>query len=75
MQGETWEQNRKLLLSLGTNKYRKPAQLPLCEVVYDTPRNRLTNAENHVEPFGDLIFVYSTRVLYVSGFPLPKGGF
>jgi len=75
MQGKTWEQNRKLLLSLGTNKYRRPAQLPKCEVVFETPRNRLTNAENHVEPFGDLTFVYSARALYLSGLPLPKKGF
>ena len=72
---QTWEQNRKLLLSLGMNNYRKPAQLPICEVVFDTPRNRLHDAENHVEPFGDLTFVYSATALYVSGLPLPKKGF
>ena len=75
MQGENWEQNRKLLLSLGSNKYRKPAQLPSCEVVFDSPRNKLISDENHVEPFGDLTFVYSARALYVSGLPLPKKGF
>ena len=29
MMGETWEQKRKLLLSLGTQTYRKPTELPL----------------------------------------------
>ena len=76
MQGETWEQNRKLLLRLGTNKYWRPIQLRPCEIVFDTPRNRLVKPENHVEPFGDLTFVYRETILLCTLFRynFPKNG-
>ena len=73
---ETWEQKRNLLLRLGTRTYQKPAQLPSCEPVLDLAENKLTNAENYVEPIRpDDTFEYSDTELYVSGFPFPKKGF
>ena len=87
---QTWEQKRKWFLSLGTKKFRKPAQLLLnlvdnfidpdgdylsCEIVFDSGRNRLTDAENYVEPVGPFAFVYSERRVFVCGFPWPKKGF
>ena len=76
MMSQTWEQKRKLLLSLGTQKYEKPAQLPSCEPVLDFAENKLTNAENYVEPVRpDDTFTYSDTNLFVCGFPNPKKGF
>ena len=87
--GETWEQKRKLLLSLGTQTYRKPTELPLqffdtfmgpdedflsCEIVFDSARNRLEYAENYVEPVESFAFVYSEKRVFVCGFPWPKKG-
>ena len=74
MLGENWEQNRELMLVLGTKEYQKPKQLANSEVVYDTPKNRLTNTENHVEPVGALAYVTSDTMLDVQGFPLIKKG-
>ena len=75
MLGENWEQNRQLMLDLGTKEYQKPAQLAHSEVVYDTPKNRLTKAENYVEPVGNLASVYSDTMLNIWGLPLIKKGF
>ena len=75
MLGENWEQNRQLMLDLGTKEYQKPAQLAHSEVVYDTPLNRLTKAENYVEPVGNLASVYSDTMLNIWGLPLIKKGF
>ena len=72
----TWEQKRNLLLSLGTKKYSKPAQLPSCDAVFDLPLNRLEDAENYVEPLRPRhTFVYSDKLVFVCGLPLPKKGF
>ena len=71
-----WEQRRKLFLSLGTQEYEKPPQLPSCEVVLDFGRNKLTEAENDVVPVGSsMTFVYSDNTLFVCGMPIPKKGF
>ena len=73
---ETWEKKRKLLLRLGTETYQKPAQLPSCEPVLDFAENKLTKAENYVEPIRpDDTFEYSDTELCVCGFPIPKKGF
>ena len=74
MLGENWEQNRKLMLDLGTKEYQKPEQLAHSEVVYDTPKNRLTNTENYVKPVATLAYVTSDTMLDVQGFPLIKKG-
>ena len=71
----SWEHNRKLLLSLGTKKYSKPAQLLSCDAVMDLPLNRLEDADNYVEPVGPFTFVYSDTFIFVCGFPWPKKGF
>ena len=89
--GQTWEQKRKFLLSLGTKTYRKPTQLPLqfadklfigtdgdylsYDIVFDSARNRLEYAENCVEPVESFAFVYSEKRVFVCGFPWPKKGF
>ena len=71
-----WEQKRELFLRLGTETYQKPTQLPVCEPVLDFAKNKLTNAENYVEPIrSDNTFVYSDTELYVLGLPFPKKGF
>ena len=70
----TWKQKRSLLLSLGTKRYSKPAQLPSCDVVFDLPLNRLKDAKNDVKPVGTSTFVYSDKLVYVCGLPLPKKG-
>ena len=75
MLGQKWEQNRELILELGTKEYQKPAQLAHSEVVYDTPENRLKKAENYVEPVGNLASVYSDTMLNIWGLPLIKKGF
>jgi len=88
MMSQIWEQKRKFLLSLGTQNYQKPAQLPLnlidyciCpngdllrhEIVLDLAENKLANAENHVEPVrSDVTFVYSDTSLYIVGVPHAK---
>ena len=87
---QTWEEKRKLLLSLGTKTYPKPTQLPLqfvvnfmgtdgdylsCDIVFDSARNRLEYAENCVEPVESFAFVYSEKRVFVCGFPWPKKGF
>ena len=73
---ETWEQKRNLLLRLGTQEYQKPIQLPSSVPVLDFAKNKLTNAENYVEPIrSDNTFVYSDTELYVLGLPFPKKGF
>ena len=75
MLGENWKQNRELMLDLGTKEYQKPAQLAHSEVVFDAPENRLTNAENYVEPVGTLACVTSDTLLNIWGLPLIKMGF
>jgi len=73
---EIWEQKRNLLLRLGTQEYQKPIQLPSSVPVLDFAKNKLTNAENYVEPIrSDNTFVYSDTELYVLGLPFPKKGF
>ena len=71
----SWKEKREIFLRLGTHQYEKPAQLPLCKAVSDSAINRLLNAENNVEPVGDLILVFSEKLLYVNGFPPVKAGF
>ena len=88
--GETWEQKRKLLLSLGTQTYRKPTELPLqffdtfmgpdedflsCEIVFNSARNRLEYAENYVEPVESFAFVYSEKKSFCLWFSMAKEGF
>lgn len=75
MLSENWEQNRQLMLDLGTKEYQKPSHLAHSEVVYDTPINRLTKAENYVEPVGNRTCVHSDTVVNIWGFPLIKKGF
>ena len=75
MIGKNWEQNRELMLDLGTKEYPKPTQLAHSEVVYNTPENRLTRAENYVAPVGNLASVYSDTMLNIWGLPLIKKGF
>ena len=75
MLGKNWQQNRELMLELGTKEYQKPAQLAHSEVVHDIPENRLTKAENYVEPVGNLAYVYSDAMLNIWGLPLIKKGF
>ena len=70
----TWEEKRNLFLSLGTKRYSKPAQLPSCDAVFDLPLNRLEDAKNYVEPVGHFTFVYSDKLVFVCGLPLPKKG-
>ena len=73
---ENWEQKRNLLLRLGTQEYQKPTQLPPCVPVLDFAKNKLTNAENYVEPIRpDDTFVYSDTELFLCGLPFPKKGF
>ena len=73
---ETWEKKRNLLLRLGTQTYQKPTQLPSCEPVLDFAENKLTKAENYVEPIRpDDTFEYSDTKLFVCGIPNPKEGF
>ena len=67
MSGQNWKQNREFILELGTKEFQKPALLADCEVVLDTPENRLTTAENHVEPVGSLACVRSDTLLNVWG--------
>ena len=75
MLGKNWEQNRELILELGTKEYQKQSRLAGSEVVFDTPENRLTSAENNVEPVGALACVTSDTLLAVWGLPLIKKGF
>ena len=75
MLGKNWKQNREFILELGTKEYQKPARLADCEVVFDTPENRLTTAENYVEPVGALACVTSDTLLNVWGLPSIKKGF
>ena len=75
MRGQNWKQNREFILELVTKEYQKPALLADCEVVLDTPENRLTTAENHVKPVGSLAWVRSDILLNVWGLPLIKKGF
>ena len=75
MLGKNWQQNRELILELGTKEYQKPAQLAHSEVVHDIPENRLTKAENYVEPVGNLAKLYSDTMLNIWGLPLIKKSF
>ena len=68
----TWREKRQIFLRLGTHQYKRPAQLPLCKAVSDVGINRLVNAENHVEPIGNFILVFSKQLLYINGLPLAK---
>ena len=72
---QTWKEKREIFLRLGTHQYEKPVQLPLCKAVSDVAINRLLNAENHVEPIGNFIFVFSEQLLYINGLPSVKEGF
>ena len=73
---EIWEQKRNWLLRLGTQEYQKPIQLPFCVPVLDFAKNKLTNAENHVEPVrSDDFYLITDEGIYVYPFPNPKEGF
>ena len=71
-----WEQKRESFLRLGTETYQKPTQLPSCEPVLDFAENKLTNAENYVEPVkSSAVYLHTDTGIYVCPFPFPKEGF
>ena len=71
-----WEQKRELFLRLGTETYQKPTQLPSCDRVLDFAENKLTNAENYVEPLSsDDVYLHTDEGIYLCPFPFPKEGF
>ena len=72
---QSWQENRELYLTLGTNHYQKPIQLPVCEAVLDTAINRLSNAENVVEPVQPFTYVCCERIILINGLPSAKKGF
>ena len=72
---QTWKEKREKFLRLGTHRYDRPTQLPLCKAVSDGAINRLLNAENHVEPVGNFILVFCEKSLYINGFPPVKAWF
>ena len=69
-----WDEKRELYLTLGTHHYQKPIQLPVCKAVFETAVNRLSNAENFVEPILPFIYVFCERLIYINGLPSVKKG-